>query len=214
MKQSFFATLALALGLLIVLTVLTEQTTAADNAPTATAEQQVALERAVFAGGCFWCIEADFEKLSGVYAVVSGYTGGEAATANYKTVSYSETGHYEAVEVSYNPLEVTYPELVEYFWRHIDPTDPDGQFCDKGSSYKSAIFYANDEQKKIVQRSLKTLVATKPFKADIVTEVLPTKPFYNAEEYHQDYYKKNPVRYRIYRTGCGRDRRIEQLWGG
>lgn len=213
MKHSIYASLALTLCLLFMLPVIADQTTQGDNESSASANKTGQLKKAVFAGGCFWCIEADFEKLDGVYAVVSGYIGGEASTANYKTVSYSETGHYEAVEVSYNPLEVTYPELVEYFWRHIDPTDPDGQFCDKGSSYKSAIFYADEEQKTAIQRSLKTLIATKPFKGDIVTEVLPTTPFYDAEEYHQDYYKKNPVRYRIYRTGCGRDRRVAQLWG-
>lgn len=168
---------------------------------------------AVFAGGCFWCIESDFEKLEGVISAESGYTGGDASTADYKTVSYTETGHYEAVEVSYDPQKVSYSELVEYFWRHIDPTDPDGQFCDKGSSYKSAIFYGNEEEQKIVEASLKTLNETKPFDDDIVTAIAAAKPFYQAETYHQDYYKKNPIRYRVYRTGCGRDRRIAQLWG-
>lgn len=171
------------------------------------------LKTAVFAGGCFWCIESDFEKLDGVDSVVSGYTGGEASTADYKTVSYTETGHYEAVEVRYDPTVIGYSELVEYFWRHIDPTDPDGQFCDKGSSYRSGIFYADDEERKIVEASLAALNKSKPFEADIVTAVNAAKPFYLAEDYHQDYYKKNPVRYKIYRTGCGRDRRVKQLWG-
>jgi len=171
------------------------------------------LKTAIFAGGCFWCIESDFEKLDGVDSVVSGYTGGEADTADYKTVSYTETGHYEAVEVRYDPTKVGYSELVEYFWRHIDPTDPDGQFCDKGSSYRSAIFYNGDEERNIVQASLAALNKSKPFEADIVTAVYAAKPFYLAEDYHQDYYKKNPVRYKIYRTGCGRDRRVKKLWG-
>jgi len=144
---------------------------------------------AVFAGGCFWCIESDFEKLDGVSSVVSGYTGGDESTADYKTVSYTETGHFEAVEVSYDPTQVSYSELVEYFWRHIDPTE------------------------KIVEASLKALNESKPFDGDIVTTIAAAKPFYVGEEYHQDYYKKNPVRYRVYRTGCGRDRRIKQLWG-
>jgi len=168
---------------------------------------------AVFAGGCFWCIEADYEKLDGVIAVVSGYTGGSADTAQYKTVTYNETGHYEAVEVEYDPEKVTDSELVEFFWRHIDPTDPNGQFCDKGNSYRSAIFYGNDEEKAIVENSLANLEASKPFADDIVTAIHQAKPFYDAEDYHQDYYKKNPIRYRLYRNGCGRDRRVEQLWG-
>ncbi len=170
-------------------------------------------QTAVFAGGCFWCIEADFEKLDGVVDVVSGYTGGSAETADYKTVTYNETGHFEAVKVSFDPAVVKYSELVEYFWRHIDPTDPEGQFCDKGSSYKSAIFYADDKQKDVVMASLQSLNENKPFAADIVTDILPAEPFYLAEEYHQDYYKKNPIRYRFYRNGCRRDKRVEELWG-
>jgi peptide-methionine (S)-S-oxide reductase len=170
-------------------------------------------QTAVFAGGCFWCIEADFEKLAGVSKVVSGYTGGAAETANYKTVSHSETGHFEAVRVHYDPDTVAYSELVEYFWRHIDPTNDRGQFCDSGSSYLSAIFYATDAEKSIVEKSLASLRDNKPFADPIVTFVGPSKPFYLAETYHQDYYKKNPIRYRYYRNGCGRDKRINQLWG-
>jgi len=174
---------------------------------------EISLKTAIFAGGCFWCIEADFEKLDGVHTVVSGYTGGGAETANYKTVTYTETGHFEAVEVSYDPTKVSYAELVDYFWQHIDPTNPYGQFCDKGSSYLSAIFYANAQEKAIVDKSLANLEQNKPFEGDIVTEILAAKPFYLAEEYHQDYYKKNPIRYNLYRRGCRRDQRIEQLWG-
>ncbi|MFQ3244652.1 MAG: methionine-S-sulfoxide reductase [Arenicella sp.] len=168
---------------------------------------------AIFAGGCFWCIESDFEKLDGVLEAKSGYTGGGAETADYKTVSYTETGHYESVQVEYDPTKVSYSELVEYFWKHIDPTDPDGQFCDKGSSYRSAIFYADNREKLVVEKSLAALNANKPFVDDIVTTIAQAKPFYDAEDYHQDYYKKNPIRYRVYRTGCGRDRRVAQLWG-
>ena len=168
---------------------------------------------AIFAGGCFWCIESDFEKLDGVYEAESGYTGGSAETADYQTVTYVETGHYEAVEVSYDPNKVSYSDLVEYFWKHIDPTDPRGQFCDKGSSYRSAIFYGNDEEQEIVEKSLASLEQNKPFDGDIVTAIGAAQPFYSAEDYHQDYYKKNPVRYRLYRSGCGRDKRVEQLWG-
>lgn len=171
------------------------------------------LKSAIFAGGCFWCIESDFEKLDGVVGAESGYTGGSKETADYKTVSYTETGHYEAVRVDYDSEKVSYAELVEYFWKHIDPTDPKGQFCDKGSSYRSAIFYGNAEERAIAEKSLEALKINKPFKEQIVTPLLMAKPFYQAEEYHQDYYRKNPVRYRVYRTGCGRDRRVAQLWG-
>lgn len=168
---------------------------------------------AVFAGGCFWCIEADFEKLDGVTDVVSGYSGGSAETANYKTVSNTETGHYEVVQVSYEPNVISYAELVEYFWHNIDPTDPRGQFCDKGSSYRSAIFVANDNERRVATASLETLKANKPFEEEIVTPILAAQPFYLAEEYHQDYYKKNPWRYKYYRNGCGRDARLKSLWG-
>lgn len=167
---------------------------------------------AIFAGGCFWCIESDFEKLDGVISVESGYTGGSKETADYKTVTYNNTGHYEAVEVLYDPTAVSYAELVEYFWRHIDPTDDKGQFCDKGESYRSAIFYANAQEKKIVKKSLTELQKSKPFEEPIVTTITAAQPFYRAEEYHQDYYKKNPIRYRLYRTSCGRDARVAKLW--
>lgn len=168
---------------------------------------------AVFAGGCFWCIEADFEKLPGVTEVVSGYSGGSAETATYKQVSNTETGHYEVVQVQYDAAQVSYAELVEYFWRHIDPTDADGQFCDKGSSYRSAIFYADETEQQIAETSLAKLRETKPFSAQIVTPILPAQPFYLAEDYHQNYYKRNPIRYKFYRTGCGRDKRVKELWG-
>ena len=169
-------------------------------------------ESAIFAGGCFWCVESDFEKLPGVISAVSGYTGGETTNPDYQQVSYSETGHYEAVNVLYDPQQVSYNELLDYFWLHIDPTDPNGQFCDKGSSYRTAIF-AKPEQIAQARSSKTNLENTKPFKANIVTPVLPAQTFYNAEDYHQDYYKKHPIKYKGYRTGCGRDRRLNQLWG-
>ena len=176
-------------------------------------ENSPEIKTALFAGGCFWCIEADFEKLDGVVDVVSGYTGGAANTADYKTVTYKKTGHFEAVKVSYDATKVSYTELVDYFWKHIDPTDSQGQFCDKGDSYKSAVFYASDEEKQIIEQSIEQLNATKSFSEDIVTTVAAAKPFYLAETYHQDYYKKNPIRYNYYRRGCGRDARVEELWG-
>jgi methionine-S-sulfoxide reductase len=173
-------------------------------------EQQ---KSAIFAGGCFWCVESDFEKLDGVIEAISGYSGGEAATANYKQVSHTETGHFEVVKVVYDASQISYAQLVEFFWRQIDPTDPDGQFCDKGSSYKSAIFYANDEEKLVVEQSLNELNKSKPFSQPIVTTIAAAKPFYPAEQYHQNYYSKNPIRYNYYRKGCRRDKRLEQLWG-
>ncbi len=176
-------------------------------------KQSSDLAIATFAGGCFWCIEADFEKLEGVIEAVSGYTGGSAETANYKTVTQKETGHYEAVEIQYDPAVISYAELVEYFWRHIDPTDPNGQFCDKGTSYRSAIFYGDENEKKIVEESLLKLTKNKPFNDEIVTYIGPSQAFYIAETYHQNYYKKNPIRYNFYRRGCGRDARVRELWG-
>jgi peptide-methionine (S)-S-oxide reductase len=170
------------------------------------------MDTAIFAGGCFWCVEADFEKLPGVIEAVSGYTGGHVANPTYKVVTRTETGHYEAVKVIFDPAQVSYSALVEYFWRTVDPTDPNGQFCDKGSSYRTAIF-ARPDQIDTARTSKTNLEAGKPFAADIVTPILPTAMFYDAEEYHQDYYKKNKVRYKYYRNGCRRDKRIKQLWG-
>ena len=170
------------------------------------------LKTAVFAGGCFWCIESDFEKLNGVTDVVSGYTGGRTADPTYKSVSYTETGHFEAVKVTYDPELVNYEQLLEYYWRHIDPTDPNGQFCDKGSSYRTAIF-ADETHIDPARQSKNDTAISKPFDGPVVTEILPLGKFHLAEEYHQDYYKKNPNHYRRYRTGCRRDARLEQLWG-
>jgi peptide-methionine (S)-S-oxide reductase len=168
---------------------------------------------AVFAGGCFWCTESDYEKVEGVISAESGYTGGHTANPTYKQVTRENTGHYEAVKVTYDPAIISYEELVDYFWYTIDPTDPIGQFCDKGSSYRSAVFYANDEQKNIVEASLQSIQSTKPFEGEIVTEILPLQTFYSAENYHQDYYLKNPIKYSYYRSRCGRDKRIKSLWG-
>jgi peptide-methionine (S)-S-oxide reductase len=169
--------------------------------------------KATFAGGCFWCVESDFDKVDGVISTTSGYTGGKTANPTYEQVGSKATGHYEAVEIVFDPKKVSYEKLVEYFWRTIDPTDANGQFCDKGAPYKTAIFAHDAEQLKIVQASRERLEKTKPFKAPVVTEVLSAAPFYRAEEYHQDYYTKNPVRYKYYRTSCGRDARVKELWG-
>jgi peptide-methionine (S)-S-oxide reductase len=169
--------------------------------------------KAIFAGGCFWCVESDFDKVPGVLSTTSGYTGGKTAKPTYEQVSKNTTGHAEAVEVVYDPAKVSYARLVEYFWRTIDPTVKDQQFCDRGTPYRSAIFAQDAEQLKIAQDSRAALDKTKPFKEPIVTEIVLASAFYKAEEYHQDYYTKNPVRYKYYRTGCGRDARLKQLWG-
>jgi peptide-methionine (S)-S-oxide reductase len=179
----------------------------------AAAQAPAAPAKATFAGGCFWCVESDFDKVDGVISTTSGYTGGKTANPTYEQVGSKATGHYEAVEIVFDPKKVSYEKLVEYFWRTIDPTDASGQFCDKGAPYKTAIFAHDAEQLKIAQASRERLEKTKPFKAPVVTEVLSAAPFYRAEEYHQDYYTKNPVRYKYYRTSCGRDARVKELWG-
>jgi peptide-methionine (S)-S-oxide reductase len=167
----------------------------------------------IFAGGCFWCMEEAFEKVPGVVTAVSGYTGGTVPNPSYEQVSTGRTGHAEAVEVTYNPAKVSYTQLVDWFWHNIDPVDARGQFCDKGTQYRSAIFYRNDEQKKVAEASKAALVASGRFKQPIATEITPASAFYPAEDYHQDYYKKNAQRYHYYKYGCGRAQRLEQIWG-
>jgi len=167
---------------------------------------------AVFAGGCFWCVEADFEKLPGVIEAVSGYAGGHTKNPTYKQVTRNNTGHYEVAKIIYDPTKITYSELVEYFWTTVDPTDGGGQFCDRGQSYATAIF-ATPEQIETALTSKETLENSGRLKDKIVTPILPAARFYKAETYHQDYYKKNPIRYNYYRTGCRRDKRLRKLWG-
>lgn len=179
----------------------------------AAAQGQPATAKAVFAGGCFWCMEEAYEKVPGVQAVVSGYMGGKTKNPTYEQVSSGRTGHAEVVEVVYDPSKVSYTRLVEIFWRNIDPTQANAQFCDHGSQYRSGIFYENAEEKKIAEASKAALMKNKPFRGDIVTEITKASQFYPAEEYHQDYYKKNPIRYRFYKNGCGRQARLNQLWG-
>ncbi len=169
---------------------------------------------AIFAGGCFWCVESDFDKVTGVVETVSGYIGGELENPTYKQVSYTETGHHEAVKIVYDPNTVSYSELVEFFWRHIDPTDAGGQFCDRGTSYLSAIFPIDATQQEIAERSKAALETSGVLAAPIVTEIEPAGTFWRAEEYHQDYYLKNRIHYARYRRGCGRDRRIADVWAG
>lgn len=168
---------------------------------------------AVFAGGCFWCTESDFEKVDGVIDAISGYTGGHVKNPSYYQVSAGGTGHLESVKVIYDPSKVSYEQLLDYFWRHVDPTDPGGQFVDRGSQYRSAIFYANETQKRLAEKSKQQLEASGKFNKPIVTEILPLGKFYPAEDYHQDYYKKNPIRYHYYRYGSGRDQFLKKTWG-
>jgi peptide-methionine (S)-S-oxide reductase len=168
------------------------------------------LATAVFAGGCFWCVESDFDKLKGVVDTVSGYTGGRTDNPTYKEVSREDTGHYEAVKVTYDPTVVSYAQLTDYFLRHVDPTDADGQFCDRGESYRTAIFVARDGERTAAEAAL--VKAEKEIGQDVVTPVIKAAKFFPAEDYHQDYYKKNPVKYKYYRTACGRDARVKEIW--
>lgn len=170
-------------------------------------------ERAIFAGGCFWCMEPPYDKLDGVTATISGYTGGSVKNPDYKTVTQGKSGHYEVVEITYDPSKVSYEKLLDVFWVNVDPTDASGQFCDKGPQYRTGIFYLNEAQKQAAEQSLQKLEESGKLPAAIVTEILPAQTFYRAEDYHQDYYQRNPLRYRYYRASCGRDRRLAELWG-
>ena len=172
------------------------------------------LSEATFAGGCFWCMEKPFEKLDGVKSVVSGYTGGDLANPTYGQVSSGATGHIESIRITFDPDVVSYATLLDVFWRQINPTDAGGQFVDRGHQYSSAIFYHDDSQRELAEASKTRLMDSGVFKDPIVTRILPVKPFYNAEDYHQDYYKKNPIRYRFYRANSGRDRFLDKAWDG
>lgn len=184
----------------------------ADEERLVTPAAQVQQADAIFAGGCFWCVEADFDKVDGVLETISGYTGGTLDNPTYEQVSHTETGHYEAVRVIYDANVVSYEELVDYFWRHIDPTDPEGQFCDKGSSYRSAIFVDTAGERELVEASKKELDQAGFLPGPVVTEVLDESTFWPAEKYHQNYYEKKPLKYKFYRTACGRDGRVKEVW--
>lgn len=168
-------------------------------------------DTAIFAGGCFWCMEPPFDKLEGVISTTSGYSGGHTENPTYKSTSAGTTGHYEVLEVVYDSDKVSYEKLLEVFWKNIDPFDARGQFCDKGPQYRAAIFTNNDEEKELATKSKQALQTKLKDKAVVVTEILPVKKFYAAEEYHQNYYQKNPLRYKYYRHGCGRDKRLKQV---
>jgi peptide-methionine (S)-S-oxide reductase len=175
--------------------------------------QAATTEKATFAGGCFWCMEAPFDKLPGVVSVTSGYTGSTVKNPTYQQVSAGSTGHAEAVQIVFDPSKTSYSRLLDIFWHNIDPTVKDRQFCDIGNQYRSGIFYHGEEQRRLAEQSKSALEKNKPFKGPVVTEITPAGEFYPAEEYHQHYYKKNPLRYSYYRTSCGRDRRLKELWG-
>jgi peptide methionine sulfoxide reductase msrA/msrB len=175
-------------------------------------KEEMNLRQATFAGGCFWCTEADFEKLPGVVKVISGYTGGNKEDPTYEEVSSGKTGHVEAIQVYYDSAKITYEELLDYFWKHIDPTDGGGQFVDRGAQYRSVIFYHDEEQKRLAEKSKETLSKSGKFNKPIITEILKFTKFYEAEDYHQDYYKKNPLRYKYYRYASGRDQFLEKEW--
>ena len=173
--------------------------------------QMVLADKAVFAGGCFWCMEPAFEKVEGVSQVLSGYSGGEAATAHYEKVSAGGTGHKESIEVTYDKGKVSYEKLLEVYFKNIDPFDGAGQFCDKGESYTSVIFTGSEIEKKLAEEKLKKVQELKKSLGKVATQIVPLNKFYPAEDYHQDYYKKNPIRYKFYRSRCGRDNRLEAI---
>ncbi len=171
------------------------------------------LGKAYFAGGCFWCMEEAFEKVEGVLSVTSGYMGGTVANPNYEDVSAGRTGHAESVEVVYDPAKVSYQKLLDAFWRNVDPITPNAQFCDHGSQYRSAVFFQTDEERRVAEASKQAIEQSRRFKEPIVTQIMMASQFYPAEDYHQDFYKKNPVRYKFYKYNCGRAQRLEDLWG-
>ena len=193
----------------IALSVLLALGLVASAAGQGSAPQRTAI--ATFAGGCFWCVEADFDKVDGVISTTSGYIGGHSANPTYEQVSHGGTGHAEAVEIAYDPAKVSYQKLLDVFWHNIDPLAKDRQFCDHGDQYRSAIFYHGEEQRSLAEAS--KAAVEKRFKQPTQTAIVAAGPFYKAEEYHQDYYVKNPIRYKFYRFNCGRDARLEELWG-
>ena len=178
------------------------------------AAEQSKFEKATFAGGCFWCTEAAYKELPGVASVVSGYTGGETKNPTYEEVSSGATGHAEAVEITYDPTKTKYEQLLDIYWHNIDPTTVNQQFADHGTQYRTAIFYHNDEQKRLAEETKRKLEKSEVFGGPIVTQIVPATPFYPAEEYHQNYYKKNSIHYKMYKMGSGREAYLKRMWGG
>jgi peptide methionine sulfoxide reductase msrA/msrB len=207
----------MALMLLMLTAIIGACSSASENANPEKSENNMIdpdaqYEIATFAGGCFWCMEHPFDELEGVKEVISGYTGGEKENPTYKEVCMGGTGHLEAVQITFDPSKITYAELLDVFWKQIDPTDPTGQFVDKGSQYLSAIFYHGEKQKELAEKSKKELNNSGRFDEPIVTEIREAMKFYKAEDYHQDYYKKCPVRYKLYKAGSGRDKYLKKIW--
>ena len=200
----------LAVGLPAILVLAVSLVFAAEPQKTGAPSQR---EKATFAGGCFWCMEHPFDELEGVASVTPGYTGGHKKNPTYEEVSSGTTGHAESVQIVYDPAKITYTKLLDVFWHNIDPTVQNQQFCDIGSQYRTAIFFHNEEQKRLAEESKRALEKSGRFKGPIYTEIVPASEFYPAEEYHQHYYKKNPVRYKFYRYNCGRDQRLKEVWG-
>lgn len=206
LRQSLFCLVLFGAGALVMATGARAEAADAGNAGEG-------LATAVFAGGCFWCMEPPFDALEGVVSTTSGYIGGHVPDPRYEQVAAGGTGHAEAVKIVYRPDQIRYETLLDVFWKNIDPLDEGGQFCDRGDQYRSGIFYADEEQRHIAEQSLERLKQSARFTEPIVTAIVPASEFYPAEDYHQDYYQKNPLRYKVYRYGCGRDRRLEELWG-
>jgi peptide-methionine (S)-S-oxide reductase len=204
MKLKKFLNLVLSIGVILLLPGGAAYAASQSGGPAATA-------KATFAGGCFWCMEPPYDKLDGVMSTISGYAGGKKKNPTYEEVSAGNTGHTEVVQVTYDPKKITYEKLLDVFWRNVDPLTANRQFCDVGSQYRTAIFYHDENQKRLAEESKKAL--SKRFKEPIVTEIVAATEFYPAEDYHQDYYIKNPLRYKYYRYNCGRDQRLEALWG-
>jgi peptide-methionine (S)-S-oxide reductase len=201
MKTSRISAIGVALSVALVVATVAAGSVA-QNAP---------LAKAVFAAGCFWCVESDFEKVPGVVAVTSGFAGGKEKNPTYEQVSAGRTGHAESVEVTYDPATVSYEQLLDYYWHHVDPFTGDRQFCDVGSQYRPIVFYQDDQERRLAEESKARIEAR--FKRPVAVQIVPLTTFYRAEEYHQGFSRKNPARYHEYRTGCGRDRRIAQIWG-
>jgi len=212
-KMNILILISLAMAALITINGCQESNMVQQGVAGEMTKESENLKKGTFAGGCFWCTEADFEKLPGVVKVVSGYTGGQKENPTYAEVSSGKTGHVEAVQIYYDPSKISYEELLDTLWKHIDPTDAGGQFADRGGQYRSAIFYHDDEQKRLAEKSKEALGKSGKFNKPIVTEILPFTKFYEAEEYHQDYYKNHSLRYSFYRDGSGRDQFLERVWG-
>jgi len=208
--RALIATVSATVSATLITTLMAALTLAAAAASPARAQ---ATAQATFAGGCFWCTESDFDKVPGVISTTSGYTGGSVANPTYQQVSAKTTGHAEAVQIVFDPAKVSYEQLLAKFWTSIDPTTRDRQFCDVGTPYRTAIFAHDATQLEAARKSLANLEKSKPFKEPIVTQIVPASAFYPAEEYHQNYHNKNPARYGFYRLSCGRDARLQQLWG-